>query len=120
MSALAAWEPLFDAVEPVVKGPPPTPPDSAPLGIAAIVVALTFGLLAYRLLRSRLRGRAGRLARIGAFGVAIGNALVDLASMLQPDRPAVVEIERNRNPARDDDDDGDPPDPGPTRHRRKR
>ncbi|MBX7083911.1 MAG: hypothetical protein K1X88_32170 [Nannocystaceae bacterium] len=121
MSLLAAIGPLFESGGPTVQGPPPPPSDSLPPGLAGLVVALTILAIAVRLLARVAGPRLGRFARISAFGAVVGNALMELAAVLQPDRPAVVEIERARNHGRDDADAGDDPrdDEARARHRRK-
>jgi hypothetical protein len=93
MLALFAWiEPIITAHEPVVHGPPPPPPPPAGLGVLPFVlIALSF---AWWLARRWSRPGTKRAARVAAFGLAIGNALVDIAAMMQPDRPTSAEIQR--------------------------
>ena len=95
MLALLAWiEPIITAHEPVVLGPPPPPPPPAGLGVLPLVlIALSF---AWWLARQWSKPGTKRAARVAAFGVAIGNALVDIAAMLQPERPTAAEIQRVR------------------------
>jgi hypothetical protein len=69
------------------------------MGLSSLVVALTVLAMTWWLVRwaaRRLGARAKHAARIGLFGAAIGNALMDLAALMQPDRPRAVEIERLR------------------------
>ncbi len=94
VSLVAAIAPLFDAVGPVVRGSPPPPPPSLPPGIAGLVVALTIVGIVWSIAKRLAGRRAARFLRVSAFGAVIGNALMDLASVLQPDRPAVVEVQR--------------------------
>lgn len=88
-----ALAPLFDGGGPVIHGPPPPPPPALPAGLSLLVVALTGLAILWWLVRRFGRG-AKHAARIGLFGVALGNALMDLAAVMQPDRPRVVEIVR--------------------------
>lgn len=97
--ALGWLAPLFDDRGPSIQGPPPTPPPALPTGLSSLVVALTALALLWWLVRwaaRRFGAGAKHAARIGLFGAAIGNALMDLAALMQPDRPRVVEIERLR------------------------
>lgn len=82
--------------DPVVTGPPPPPPPGAPLGIAIPIVALTLLAITWWIAKRLTRPGSLRMARIGVFGAAIGNALMDLGAILQPDRPSAVEIQRAR------------------------
>lgn len=101
MSALvlaSLWlGPLFEYHEVVVRGPPPPPPPPAlPLGFAAHVLLLGVLAMLWWIARRRVVVGTRRAARIAAFGLAIGNALVDLSAVLQPDRPTSAQIERVR------------------------
>jgi hypothetical protein len=91
----------------VITGPPPPPPVPAPMGLGVPIVVLTLVALAWSIGRRFTKAGTQRALRIGAFGAAIGNALMDIAAILQPDRPSVVEIERVRGDARAPDDEGD-------------
>jgi hypothetical protein len=71
-----------------VKLPPP--PD--PIGpLASLIGGLGVLLIVAVLLRQFLRGRRGA-STMFAFTVGIGNALMELGAMLQPDRPKVVVV----------------------------
>jgi hypothetical protein len=97
--ALGWLAPLFDDRGPSIQGPPPPPPPGLPAGLSSLVVALTALAILWWLVRwaaRRFGAGAKHAARIGLFGAAIGNALMDLAALMQPDRPRVVEIERLR------------------------
>jgi len=111
--ALGWLAPLFDDRGPSIQGPPPPPPPALPMGLSSLVVALTALAITWWLVRwaaRRFGMGAKHAARIGLFGAAIGNALMDLAALMQPDRPRVVEIERVREapPSRPPTASGDP------------
>ena len=86
--------------DPVITGPPPPPPAGAPLGLGLPIVVLTGLAIVWWFARRLTKAGTLRAARIGAFGAAIGNALMDLAAIMQPDRPSVVEIEQARDEGR--------------------
>ncbi|MCR9159955.1 MAG: hypothetical protein ACE37F_32430 [Nannocystaceae bacterium] len=68
----------------------PPPPD--PLGpIASVIGVLGLLLIASVLLRRLLRGRRGA-ATVLSLSVGVGNALMEVGAMLQPDRPKVVVV----------------------------
>jgi hypothetical protein len=96
---LFAWiEPIITAHEPMVRGPPPPPPPAPGLGwLPFLLLALS---LAWWLARKWSQPGTKRAARVAAFGVAIGNALIDIAAMLQPERPTAAEIQRVREEPR--------------------
>lgn len=97
--AIGWLAPLFDDRGPSIQGPPPPPPPGLPMGLSSLVVALTALAIVWWLVRwaaRRFGAGAKQAARIGLFGAAIGNALMDLAAVIQPDRPRVVEIQRLR------------------------
>ena len=74
----------------------PPPPD--PLGpVASIVGALGLLLIVTVLLRRLLRGRRGA-STVFAFSVGVGNALMEVGAMLQPDRPKVVVVAKSDDP----------------------
>ncbi len=85
---------LVIALAPAVeKQPPPNPPDAlGPLfgGLAIAVLVVSIVWIGVR----RIRGRGTESARKSAGGAAIGNALFELGSILQPDRPNVETIVR--------------------------
>jgi hypothetical protein len=58
-----------------------------------VLIALSF---AWWLARRWSKPGTKRAARVAAFGIALGNALVDIAAMLQPERPTAAEIQRVR------------------------
>lgn len=117
--ALGWLAPLFDDRGPSIQGPPPPPPPALPMGLSSLVVALTALAITWWLVRwaaRRFGMGAKHAARIGLFGAAIGNALMDLAALMQPDRPRVVEIERVRETrAEGQRGDGRPRTPEPPR-----
>ena len=93
LGLLTLVAPTF-AQQPAVEGPPPPLPPSVPIGLSIPVVLFVLISLVWWLSRHRVRAESGRLARIGVFGVAIGNALFELAAFFQPDRPRVELIQR--------------------------
>jgi hypothetical protein len=93
--------------DPVITGPPPPPPAGAPLGLGLPIVVLTGLAIVWWIARRFTKAGTLRAARIGAFGAAIGNALMDLAAIMQPDRPSVVEIQRASDEGRRRTDAGD-------------
>jgi hypothetical protein len=95
LALLTLVAPTF-AQQPTVEGPPSPLPPSVPIGLSIPVVLLVLLTLGWWLSRRRVRAESGRLARIGVFGVAIGNALFELAAVFQPDRPRVELIQRLR------------------------
>src|SRR5262245_51780431 len=94
--------------EPIVRAPPP--PSGPGFGtLGATIVLLTIAAFVARRFAKRGTKRAARLA---AFSVAVGNALLDLAAMLQPDRPRAAEILKVKEQrAATADGDRDPPKP---------
>jgi succinate dehydrogenase/fumarate reductase flavoprotein subunit len=91
---IAALEPIITELEPVVRGPPPPPPPPAGLGwLPFLFLALSF---AWWIARKWTRPGTKRAARVVVFGAAIGNALRDVAAMLQPERATAAEIQRIR------------------------
>lgn len=101
----------FAIPDAVITGPPPPPPAAAPMGLGVPVVALTLLAFVWWFARRFTKAGTQRALRIGAFGAAIGNALMDLAAIMQPDRASVVELERLRSDAgapHDDEGDGRP------------
>jgi hypothetical protein len=104
------------AQQPAVEGPPSPLPPAVPIELSILVILLVLVSLVWWLSRRRVRAESGRLARIGVFGVAIGNALLEMAAFFQPDRPRVELIERLREERPSDavGDDREPPgaDPG--------
>ncbi|MGH1347964.1 MAG: hypothetical protein ACRBN8_40795 [Nannocystales bacterium] len=109
---LFAWlEPLAPtAPEVSLKFPPP--PD--PLGpLASMVAILAVLLVAVAILRRLLRGRRGA-ETLFAFSVGLGNALMEVGAMLQPDRPKVtVSSEKDAPSASEDGSAGGTPPPPP-------
>lgn len=100
--ALEWVRPLFDGQGPTIEGPPPPPPPPLPPGLATVVVVLTAFAMLCGMLRwaSRRFGVGARhAARIGLLSGAIGNALMDLAAVMQPDRPRMEEIQQLRQTA---------------------
>lgn len=93
---------LILAWAPAVENRPPPAPDAvgplmAGLAIAIIVVSLVwFGI-------RRMQGRGTEAARRSTGGAAVGNALFELGSILQPDRPNVETIVRLEEEAVEDD-----------------
>lgn len=85
-------EPLPTYTDPEISGPPPPPqPSLAPAAFLAIAI-FVFALVI--IVRARLRRRGHDIP--GGFrslpgGTGVANALMDLNSMLQPDRP-VAEV----------------------------
>ncbi len=102
---------LASIPDPLITGPPP-PPVDAPLGLGAPIVILTLLALVWTIARRFTKAGTLRAARVGVFGAAIGNALMDLAAIMQPDRPRVVEIQQvlEEGRRRTDEANGDPPD----------
>lgn len=109
LALLTLVAPTF-AHQPAVEGPPSPLPPTVPIGLSIPVVLLVLLSLGWWISRRRVRAESGRLARIGVFGVAIGNALLEIASLLQPDRPRVELIQRLRE-ERPSDAVGDARDP---------
>ena len=64
-------------------------------GIVALVAILSVLLVLAVAIRRALRGRTAT-ARLFAFSVSVGNALMDVAAVLQPDRPSVESLEKGR------------------------
>src|SRR5688500_5358633 len=91
---IAALEPIITAPEPALRGPPPPPPPPAGLGVLPVVlIGLSF---ARCIARQWSQPGTKRAARVAVFGAAIGNALLDIAAMLQPDRPTAAVFQRIR------------------------
>lgn len=90
---LAVIAPTF-AHEPAIEGPPPPLPPAVPLGVGLPIISLCVLALVWWVIRRWSRPGTRSWARNAAFGVAIGNALLDIESMLQPDRPRVEDIQR--------------------------
>lgn len=111
LALLTLVAPTF-AQQPAVEGPPSPLPPSVPIGLSIPVVLLVLLSLGWWLSRRRVRAESGRLARIGVFGVAIGNALFEIAAFFQPDRPRVELVQRLRED-RPSDTVGDARDPPP-------
>lgn len=88
LSFLAFIAPAF-AHEPMIKGPPPPLPPVIPLGLGLPIAGLGVLALLWWVVRRWSHPGTKRWARNAAFGVAIGNALLEIASVLQPDRPQV-------------------------------
>lgn len=80
----------------VVRGPMP-PPDEGIYAMAPVVLVLLLVSLGVLIRRRRLRAasrrRGGTMAGF-ALSVALGNALVELSSILQPDRPVAMVMEQ--------------------------
>lgn len=94
--------------DPVITGPPPPPPAGAPLGLGPPVIVLTLVAMVWWVAQRFTKAGTMRALRIGAFGAAIGNALMDLAAIMQPDRASVVEMEAlHRDAVAPHDDEGD-------------
>ncbi len=105
---------MFAGSGPVIHGPPPPPPPPLPPGLSALVFALTLIAMLWWLLH-RFGSRGRKAARIGLFGAAIGCALMELASVMQPDRPTMMEIQRVREEAKSDAHGDRDPKPRPRR-----
>lgn len=87
---LIAWLGRLAPATPEVTLDLPPPPD--PLGpVASIIGALGLLLIVTVVLRRVLRGRKGA-ATMFAFSVGVGNALMELGALLQPDRPKVMVV----------------------------
>jgi hypothetical protein len=108
---------LLVLLAPEVSNQPPAPGAVAPLifGIAIVLTLVPLVMIGLR----RIRGRGSEVSRRSSAGAAVGNALFELGSMLQPDRPNVETIVRLEEEDIEDDV-GDGRDPGrkatPLRH----
>lgn len=91
MLGLALVEPTA-----VVRGPMPPPAEgfyaAAPVVLVLLLVSL-WVLIRRRRVRADSRRRGGVMASF-ALSVALGNALVDLAAVFEPDRPVAMAMER--------------------------
>ncbi len=65
-------------------------------GLFIIITALSVLLIVLAVLRRLLSGTRGAKA-LFSLSVGVGNALMDVASLLQPDRPAVESLEKSRS-----------------------
>lgn len=74
-----------------------TDPPPAPGGALSLLAGLSVLFVAVVLLRRLLRGKRGS-TQVFALSVSVGNALLDLAGMLQPDRANVESIEKAQSP----------------------
>ncbi len=110
---LFAWlEPIAPTAPEVSVKLPPPPDPLGPLG--GVVGGLAVLLILTVVLRRLLLGRRGHAA-VFAFSLGVGNALMEVGAMLQPDRPQVtVCSEKNSPAAREDEHVGDAK-PPPTR-----
>lgn len=111
---LFAWLVPIAPTSPEISLDLPPPPD--PLGpLAPILGVLAVLLIVTVILRRLLRGRRGA-DTVFAFSVGLGNALMEVGAMLQPDRPKVtVSSEKNMPSSREDANVGDakpPPESG--------
>ncbi len=105
---------LFAWLEPIAPTAPeisvnlPPPPD--PLGpLVSVVGGLAVLLVVTVVLRRLFRGSRGA-ETLFAFSVGLGNALMEIGAMLQPDRPKVtVSSEKNAPSEREDEAAGAPP-----------
>lgn len=118
---LFAWLEPIAPTAPEVSNNFPPPPD--PLGALASVLAILAVLLIVSvLLRRLLRGRRGA-ETVFAFSVGLGNALMEVGAMLQPDRPKVtVSSEKDAPSASEGETVGGGPLPefgAPLQHRRE-
>lgn len=98
---------LFAWLEPIAPTAPeisvklPPPPD--PLGpIGSVVGGLALLLIIAVLLRRLFRGRRGA-ETFFAFSVGLGNALMEVGAMLQPDRPKVTVSSEKSTPSEGED-----------------
>ena len=76
------------------------PPPQAP-GVFSLVAGLCVLLLALVLLRRLLRGRRGSNL-LFSMSVGVGNALMDLAHMLNPNGPNVESVDKAESPGEND------------------
>ena len=105
---------LFAWLEPIAPTAPevsinlPAPPD--PLGpLGPVLGALAVLLIISVVLRRLLRGRLGAQT-VFAFSIGVGNALMEVGAMLQPDRPKVtVSSEQDAPSASESETAGDGP-----------
>jgi hypothetical protein len=107
----------------VVRGPNLPPPTDGFYTLAPLVVGLLFLSVLYwirlRRVRASSRRRGGMLTSF-ALSVALGNALVEMSAMLDPNRPVAMAMERSDREAEDVGDGrvpraalSRPPDPPP-------
>ena len=78
------------------KEPPPQSP-----GVFSLVALLCVLLIAVVLLRRLLRGRKGSNL-LFSMSVGVGNALMDLAHMLNPNGPNVESVDKAESPGEND------------------
>ncbi len=86
-----------------------TDPPPEPGGLFSVVAVLCGLLILAVVLRRALRGKRGARG-LFAFSVGVGNALMDLAGVLQPDRANVESIQKAEiggSRAEQDEDVGD-------------
>ena len=106
---LFAWLVPIAPTAPEVSNNFPPPPD--PLGaLASLVGVLAVLFIVAVVLRRLLRGRAAETAFV--FSVGLGNALMEVGAMLQPDRPKVTVSSEKNAPSPSETDvqaDSDPP-----------
>jgi len=108
LAAAARWIPDVH----LEKEPPPQAP-----GVFSLVAGLCVLLIAFALLRRLLRGRKGS-NMLFSMSVGVGNALLDVAHMLNPNGPNVESIEKAESPGENDAEgedvgDGRRPPPAP-------
>ncbi|MEM7154294.1 MAG: hypothetical protein AAF799_15720 [Myxococcota bacterium] len=74
----------------------PLPPEGdGTLALAPLVLLLLVFSVLYAIRRRRIRKRTGSTLTSFALGAAVGNALLELNAIFQPDRPAVMTTERD-------------------------
>lgn len=98
---------LFAWLVPIAPTPPEVsinlPPPPEPLGpLASVVGALAVLLIVTVILRRLLRGRRGA-ETVFAFSVGLGNALMEVGAMLQPDRPKITVSSEKNMPSESED-----------------
>lgn len=114
--AITTW--LFDPQGPVVVNDLSMPPEAGsgwlqPIALGLLLVSIVTTMIQRR--RMRKLGVDGVVGlRTFALGAAVGNALLDLGSVLTPDRPAAESIrDLEEGVVVDDLGDGRPPGEGP-------
>ncbi|MEM6992818.1 MAG: hypothetical protein AAF721_20050 [Myxococcota bacterium] len=83
-----------------------TDPPPEPGGIFSLIALLCVVLIVTVVLRRALRGKRGANG-LFAFSVGVGNALMEMGAMLQPDRANVESIQKAEAPGEDKADVGD-------------
>lgn len=94
----------------------PLPPEGdGTLALAPLVLLILVFSVLYAIRRRRIRKRTGSRLTSFALGAAVGNALLELNAMFQPDRPAVMtKADDHAEPRTFGDGRIPEPGPGPT------